>query len=260
MSSKRRFGGLTIVLVPEQSGETRTFRLSPRSVRVAVIGGSIAVVALGIMVTSWWYLAFQTAQRWQLQAVVDSLAEERVQILSLAEDLARVEEGYEHLRSLFGSVENPVAPDLWLPPSGLPEASPRTQGMESSARRPTSWPLTEAGYITQALIEGGSADHPGLDIAVPTDSYVRAAGPGRVLRVGEDPIYGLFVVLDHGDGYQTVYAHVSMILVERGQAVRREEIIALSGSTGQSTAPHLHFEILLDGLPVDPLSMVEQPS
>jgi murein DD-endopeptidase MepM/ murein hydrolase activator NlpD len=78
--------------------------------------------------------------------------------------------------------------------------------------------------------------------------------------VGEDPVYGFFVVLDHGDGYQTVYAHTSMILVERGQNVRRKEVIALSGSTGQSTAAHLHFEILLDGLPLDPLSMVESPS
>ena len=125
---------------------------------------------------------------------------------------------------------------------------------------PTSWPLTEAGYITQNLIEGGAEDHPGLDIAIPTDSYVRAAGGGRVLRVGEDPMYGLFVVLEHGGGYQTVYAHASMILVERGETVRQREVIALSGTSGQSTAPHLHFEILLDGIPLDPMSMVEQPT
>jgi murein DD-endopeptidase MepM/ murein hydrolase activator NlpD len=98
-----------------------------------------------------------------------------------------------------------------------------------------------------------------VDIAIPTDSYVRAAGPGRVLRVGEDPFYGFFVVLEHEDGYQTVYGHNSTILVVRGQTVRRNQVIALSGSTGRSTAPHLHFEILLDGLPVDPLSIVEQP-
>jgi murein DD-endopeptidase MepM/ murein hydrolase activator NlpD len=56
-----------------------------------------------------------------------------------------------------------------------------------------------------------------------------------------------------------VYAHASAVLVDRGQLVRRGEVIALTGSTGRSTAAHLHFEILLDGLPVDPLSMVEQP-
>jgi murein DD-endopeptidase len=57
-----------------------------------------------------------------------------------------------------------------------------------------------------------------------------------------------------------VYAHASAILVDRGQGVRRGEVIGLTGSSGRSTAPHLHFEILLDGLPVDPLTLVEQPS
>jgi murein DD-endopeptidase MepM/ murein hydrolase activator NlpD len=257
---KRRRGALTIVLVPEESGETRSFRLSPRGVQVAVIGGIFALVVGGVMVTSWWYLALNTARSWQLQAVVDSLQEERVQILSLADELTRVEEEYEHLRSLFGSTERPIAPDLWLPPSGLPGSRSVGQGMESDEQLPTSWPLTEAGYITQPLTVGDGGDHPGLDIAIPTDSYIRAAGAGRVLRVGEDAMYGLFVVIDHGNGYQTVYAHASTILVERGQNVRRKEVVALSGSTGKSTAAHLHFEILLDGLPLDPLSMVEQPS
>jgi murein DD-endopeptidase MepM/ murein hydrolase activator NlpD len=109
------------------------------------------------------------------------------------------------------------------------------------------------------LIEGDAGDHPGLDIAIGSGSYIRAAGAGQVLRTGEDSIYGRFLVLDHGQGYQTVYAHASMILVSRGEAVRRGEVIALTGSSGQSTAPHLHFEVLLDGLPVDPMSLVEQP-
>jgi len=125
---------------------------------------------------------------------------------------------------------------------------------------PTSWPLAEAGFVTQAMTEGAGVEgHPGLDIAIPSDSYVRAAGAGRVLRVGDDPIYGLFLVLEHGNGYQTVYAHNSMITAARGQVVRRGEVIALTGSTGRSTAPHLHFEVLLAGVPLDPLSMVEEP-
>ena len=102
---KRRSGGLTVVVVPEVSGETKTYRLSSRGVRVAIIGGIVALVLGGGMVTSWWYLALQTARSWQLQLLVDSLEEERTQILSLAEDLMLVEEEYEHLRSLFGPTE-----------------------------------------------------------------------------------------------------------------------------------------------------------
>lgn len=257
---EKQRGGLSIVLLPEEGGESRTFHLSPRGVRLAKWGGTAAVVIASIMFISWWYLAFQTAKSWQLQATVDSLEIERTQIRALAEELGRVEAEYENLRGLFGSSETPIAPDLWLPPSGLPGSRSASQGVGSGEFLPTTWPLTEAGFITQPLVEDGTADHPGLDIAVPTDSYIRAAGAGRVVRVGEDPLYGHFVVLEHGDGYQTIYAHASLILVPRGHEVRRAEVIALSGSSGQSTAPHLHFEILLDGLPVDPLSMVEQPS
>jgi murein DD-endopeptidase MepM/ murein hydrolase activator NlpD len=257
---KRRPGGLTVVLVPDEGEESRTIRLSPGGLRVVAVFGVFALVVGGGIFTSWWYFALHTARSWTLQAQVDSLQEERGQILTLAEELARVESEYERIRFLFGPSEDPVAPDLWLPPSGLPGSRSVRQGATSDDYLPTSWPLTETGYITQPLIAQDAGDHPGLDVAIPSDSYIRAAGGGRVLRVGEDPLYGLFVVIEHGDGYQTVYAHASTILVERGQSVRREEVVGLTGSTGQSTAPHLHFEILLDGLPLDPLSMVEQPS
>ncbi|NNM04372.1 MAG: M23 family metallopeptidase [Gemmatimonadetes bacterium] len=256
----RKARGLTVVFVPDEGGESRTLRFSPRGLRLSLILGGFTLVLGAGMFVSWWFFALHTARSWNLQARVDSLEAERVQVIALAEELAKVEEEYERIRLLFGPSETPVAPDLWLPPSGLPGSRSGGLGPESEDDLPTSWPLTQSGFITQPLIAQDAGDHPGLDIAIPTDSYIRAAGSGRVVRVGEDPLYGLFVVLEHGEGYQTVYAHASLILVNRGQSVRREEVIALTGSTGQSTAPHLHFEILLDGLPLDPLSMVEQPS
>jgi murein DD-endopeptidase MepM/ murein hydrolase activator NlpD len=256
---KKRLGGLTIVFVPDTGGESRNLRLSAFGLRATILLGLFLAIAGAVMATSWWYLAVQAGRSWHLQAVVDSLQEEQARVLVLAERLQRVEVEYDRLRLLFGSTADPVSPDLWLPPAGLPAGGAR--GSPAGAEDlPTTWPLTEAGFITQALLEGEAADHPGLDIAVPAGSYVRAAGSGRVLRFGEDPIYGLFVVVEHGGGYQTVYAHASMILVERGHRVRRGEVIALTGSTGQSTGSHLHFEVLLNGIPLDPLSMVEQPS
>ena len=119
--------------------------------------------------------------------------------------------------------------------------------------------LTQAGFVTQDLLEGADGEHPGLDIAVPSHSYIRAAGAGSVADTGDDPVYGRFVTVDHGDGYLTLYAHASEILVEAGQRVRRNEVIALTGNTGRSTAPHLHFEIRLNGDTVDPMTMVEPP-
>ena len=146
-----------------------------------------------------------------------------------------------------------------FPLLGVVRATMRYEGPELVGPRYPE-PLTEKGVVTQGLLRGAQGEHPGLDIAVQTDSYIRAAGGGRVVEVGTDEVYGLFVVLDHGEGYTTVYAHTSAQMVEQGQQVREREVIALSGSSGQSTAPHLHFEILLDGSAIDPLTMVEQPN
>lgn len=253
-----RPGPLTVVLLPEGGRESRTIRLSRRVVQVGTAVALLLAIGGATMTATWWFLATRAYHAVRLEAQVDSLQAERTEILRLAQELASVEAQYEHLRSLFGPSAPTVSSDLWLPPSGATGGPYRAPTEEDNL--PTSWPLTEAGFVTQALAEGEAGDHPGLDIAVPADSYVRAAGAGRVVRIGEDPTYGLFVVLDHGGGYQSVYAHASALLVDRGSVVRKDEVIALSGSTGQSTAPHLHFEILLEGSPVDPLSMVSQPS
>lgn len=125
---------------------------------------------------------------------------------------------------------------------------------------PISWPLTDPGFVTQSLLEGAEGEHPGLDIAVPSGSYIRAAGAGLVSDTGQDPVYGNFVTIDHGEGYLTLYAHASEIFVEEGRRVRRNEVIALTGNTGRSTAPHLHFEIRLNGDTVDPLTLVDPPN
>ena len=73
------------------------------------------------------------------------------------------------------------------------------------------------------------------------------------------PQYGKYVRIDHENGYETLYAHASATSVELGEEVRKNEVIALSGSTGESTAPHLHFEIWFEGETVDPFELVREP-
>jgi Peptidase family M23/LysM domain len=109
------------------------------------------------------------------------------------------------------------------------------------------WPVV--GYITQDFWSG----HTALDIAVPTGSPVYAADAGYVSFSGwTDVGYGWLVRIDHGNGFETWYAHNSQLLVTAGEAVVRGQLIALSGSTGHSTGPHCHFEIRLNGVPVNP--------
>jgi murein DD-endopeptidase MepM/ murein hydrolase activator NlpD len=182
-----------------------------------------------------------------------------VRLEALATELEGLEQQYGRIRDLFRPTDSLAASDLWLPPSALARSGRSTPPGAVEDGRPTSWPLTERGFVTQTVMEGDIGEHSGIDIAVPTDAYIRAAGPGTVVDVGEDRVYGRFILLDHGDGYRSLYAHASMTFVERGQRVRRNEVVALTGSTGRSTAPHLHFEILMNGEPVDPLTLVQQP-
>ncbi len=96
------------------------------------------------------------------------------------------------------------------------------------------------------------AFHSGVDYAAPRGTTIRASAGGRVIYSGSRPHYGLTVEIDHGGGLVTRYAHASRLLVSLGEVVMPLQEIALIGSTGRSTGPHLHFEVLKDGHFVDP--------
>ena len=106
----------------------------------------------------------------------------------------------------------------------------------------------------KAPTKGASTYHKGLDWAVPTGTAVMASSGGTVIKAGWGSGYGYVVYIDHGDGRQTRYAHLSKVLVKAGQKVVQGQKIALSGNTGRSTGPHLHFEILINGTHVNPLN------
>ena len=94
--------------------------------------------------------------------------------------------------------------------------------------------------------------HQGMDFTAPTGTEIFATGNAKVKFTGWKQGYGNTVILDHGFGYETLYAHLYKSLVRTGQKVRRSDIIALVGNTGKSTGPHLHYEVRLNGKPVDP--------
>jgi murein DD-endopeptidase MepM/ murein hydrolase activator NlpD len=96
------------------------------------------------------------------------------------------------------------------------------------------------------------SEHLGVDFQAPTGTVIVATGVGKVSKAFRDPVYGNLLVIDHGAGIQTRYAHASELLVEPGQVVRRGQMIARVGSTGRATGPHLHYEVLKDGKLIDP--------
>lgn len=249
---------LTVIIVPQGAEDSRSYRISYRMLRVLKVGAVGGTLLLVFLVGSWGMLAQRSRRVTELEARVTELQAEQLRIPSLVQQLDRLEAQYTHVRSLFAPGSAAPPGELWLPPPG----GRRDRTKEAAAEKaiPNSWPLAERGFITRGRFAGEDGNtHPGIDIAVSTDSYIRAAGSGIVIDTGEDDTYGIFVRVDHGNGYVTLYAHASRSLVDIGEVVRKNEVIALSGSTGQSTAPHLHFELLLDGHLVDPLEFITQP-
>ena len=243
--------------IPDWGPRTLSFRITRRRAKAIVFLGSLIVVGLTVMAVS--SIIFRSRS-----IVANELRRENAELLArldsvdiLTERLAGLEARETQMRFLLG-LERSRDAALWQP--GTPGAAAGEWNLASdTAVVPSMWPLTERGFITQSLLAGDEGGHPGIDIAVASGSYVRAAGGGEVIAAGDDSVYGRFILIDHGEGLWTRYGHALYLVVSRGQKVRRGEVIALSGSTGRSTAPHLHFEILQNGRAIDPLSMVTPP-
>ena len=103
---------------------------------------------------------------------------------------------------------------------------------------------------------GKSTFHTGLDFAVPVGTLVRATADGTVVALKNERGMGKMIRIDHGDRLTTAYAHLSAWKVRSGQKVKRGDVIAVSGNTGRSTAPHLHYEVAVDGRKTDPRSFI----
>lgn len=128
--------------------------------------------------------------------------------------------------------------------------------------RPSGWPIAD-GWISSGFgmrtdpFTGRYTRHPGVDFAAPNGSDVLSVATGIVTDAGERSGYGLLVEINHGNGYVTRYGHNSRILVKVGDKVNKGQRISLMGSTGRSTGPHVHFEVLYNGTVVDPEQYIQ---
>ncbi len=136
--------------------------------------------------------------------------------------------------------------------------APSSSSYDSGGR--FCWPTPSTTYVTSPFgtrfhpVQKRNKTHTGIDIGAGHGASIVAAEAGTVLRAGWNSGYGNYVVIDHGGGVQTLYGHCSALLVQSGQTVGRGQNIARVGSTGVSTGPHLHFEVLINGSYTDPMA------
>jgi murein DD-endopeptidase MepM/ murein hydrolase activator NlpD len=251
-----------IIVMPGDHGATRQFRVSRR---LLVLGASLVVLHLVVMtvfVTTYSRVLVRSRRVSTLETENASLREQVTQVDRLRHELDR-------LTALRGQVLTMLGVDVsarQAQQDGADAAAPWTttppelMGLEHAkaaeslrAFSPQSWPVD--GYISKEFFQEeseGQPAHPGLDLVAPVETPVKAAGRGRVTEAGWDETLGNYIVIDHGFGFTTMYGHTARLLVSPGQVVDRDQVIALLGNTGKSSAPHLHFEVRVDGMPVDP--------
>jgi murein DD-endopeptidase MepM/ murein hydrolase activator NlpD len=246
--------------------ESRTLRMPIWLFRILVVAGAVFLMGLLILGALYAPLLKAAASVPGLRNDVARLEAETAMVRELAAALDSAERRYGRLREMVGGdiVPDPVALAYSLPLA--PPVRAALPGIrrapETGPSLPSHWPLDPPGYITRGLVEPGGTEeaHTGVDIAVTIGTPVRAAGGGTVSELGIDTEYGQFVVVGHPDGYHTKYGHLSRVLVRLGAVVSAGEVIALSGNSGRSTAPHLHLEIRRGDATIDPLTMVKEDS
>jgi murein DD-endopeptidase MepM/ murein hydrolase activator NlpD len=163
------------------------------------------------------------------------------------------ESTFDVLRGLLGSLED-----------RLTSVKTRIEGQQALARAtPTIWPVIGrlSSYYGNRKdpFTGGPDFHTGLDIGANHGAPVRATADGTVESAGYNGNYGNAVLLGHGFGISTRFGHLSRFAVRPGQQVKRGDVIGYVGATGRATSSHLHYEILLSGRPINPLTLLTRP-
>ena len=248
---------LTLLVVPHDERNVRRWRVSYRWVKIgAGVAAGLVVLAV-VAIASYGLVASRATRATLLERENRRLAAENAKVEEIAQNLERTERAYDQIREMAGlppvARARPVGAREEPGPAGEVEtdaelAPPPAVAAPDSV--PSGWPLALKGFQSAGF--SGTDEHPGVDIAVPVHTPVLATAAGTVTVADSDPVYGHYVVVDHGGGIQTMYGHNAVLLVEAGERVERGQTIAYSGNSGRSTAPHLHYEVRRAGRAVDP--------
>ncbi len=237
---------------------------------VAICMGFTTFFAGGIYI---FHAVFTTVSYYEAQRRLER------QIFELTHSMASLKETNDRLREIL-SLESPSPPKDDSRSTGMIDVELMARQVREAAQSITEIKryLNEQNDVSMATPTGLPVDgpisspfggrrnphsgdnmfHRGVDISIPVNTRVRATADGIVSYSGWSNGGGNTVVLEHGFGFNTVYAHNARSLVKVGQRIRRGDVIVMSGATGSVTGPHLHYEVWKDGKQVDPLSFCKE--
>jgi len=268
-----------VVLAHSLHGRLRRIHV-PHTVIYSVIGlAFLGCFSLFGFLSSYARMAWKVANYNSLRQEVDTLRH-RYDVLQLAnkqahQDLATFQTFFSEISVAYGikqklegppeiSMEGRLVPTVtesleeynFLKSASFSRPRWRTPSAVSESVLPNLWPvdgrlLSYYGHRDDPF-SLGRAFHTGVDISASTGTPIKATADGVVIFAEFSGAYGRMVIVDHGHGVHTYYAHLSRFNVIAGQSVRRSDVIAFSGATGRVTSPHLHYEVRRQGGPVNP--------
>lgn len=282
--SKRRADKISILIVPEDNAEPFSFRLKKSVVKLLYVLGAVLIVHMVVGTVFYWKYSKLYNFNELVLAENTQLQEDNKRVLALADQFYALERDYQKVRSLLG-VEQ-IEPSLPENNTNKPKPffdniipavktdkqvrinlfvqkvqyllTPKKSKLHDLAENmPTLLPVK--GIMTQDFQnEGwfGPQRHTGIDIVAERGKVIRASGAGTIIFANWTYDLGNLVIINHGSGIFSYYGHNQRILKPEKGYVRKGEPIALLGTSGKSSGPHLHFEIWKDGKPVDPKDFI----
>ena len=271
--AKRHQKQLSVLVIPDDGSRTLEFKLY----YPVLWGACVVLVGLLVMVCAG-IVFFWQAQYWEHTARVQKsdnvrLRTEVARVDELAQMVTRMKAWDQQLRSVLSThVDLPPA-SYDMPVAIRDEMDVRVVTVAGRSRAepsaglemrwvPSIWPVSPSmGWVTRGFEPSHGVfknRHLGIDIAAAEGAPVQATADGRVVFADTDDVLGHLVAIDHGGTYVTRYGHNSALLVNEGEHVRQGQHISLVGSSGRSSGPHLHYEVIEDGRARDPRDFLSQ--
>lgn len=283
----------TILIVPNNTKNTRHFVFSKIAMALSLIFTFVVIASFFILYGLYSYekkankiLSESNKQnKYQLNATQQDIKDKQMEVDTYKNSIANIKDKVDELNDLESKINsilgsgaikfptsrggagiNPSTTSLDLDGSinKLKDSLSKLQAYELAQRKiPSVLPCagnftSKFGIRSNPFSIRSSETHPGIDIAGSIGTPIKASADGVVTYSGWESGYGNVIKINHGNGYESFYGHNSKLLVNEGTQVKRGDVIALMGSTGRSTGTHCHFEVRLNGNPIDPLKLVKQ--
>ena len=270
MARKHRF--VTIQIIPDDLSEAWTVKLRYRFFEFLFYAVIIALFAVGFAAVKATQIQGKVLLANRLAARNQELMERQKKMEFLESELTALTEKERAIRSILQAflVESPTdsarsnssptwAADLDRYLSEIRSVDRRLESQDANLvreKQPSIWPVK--GIVSQRFSNGGAEGrHEGIDILAEQNALVTSAAKGVVTESGWDQDLGRYIRVNHDFGMETVYGHLARSFVQPGDQVRKGSALGLVGNTGRSLGPHLHFEIIFKGKPVDPLPYLQ---